>query len=98
MHKLNIIVTSTAETDMQNIFEFIAQDNIEKALEMIDIFEEKFNTLAMFPNCGFKKSYFVLRNVRECVVAKHYQIIYTVKNETLYILRVLTGYQDIFSI
>lgn len=41
MHKLEIIVTPSAEEDMQNIFDFIAQDNISKAIEMIDIFEKK---------------------------------------------------------
>ncbi len=96
MSNLNIVVTLNAEIDMQNIFAFIAKDNILKATELIDIFEKKFELLAEFPNIGFRKSYFLKRNVRECVVAKHYQIIYHVKGNTLYIQRILTGYQDIF--
>ena len=97
MSKLNVIVTPTAETDMVDIFNFIARDNINKAIEMIDIFEEKFETLSQFSHSGFRKSYFVKHDIRECIVAKHYQIIYTVKNNKLYILRILTGYQDIFA-
>ncbi len=96
MPNLNIIITTAAEVDMQNIFDFIAQDNVAKAIEMIDLFEKKFNTLALFPKSGFRKSNFVRRDVRECIVAKHYQIIYYVKDDILYILRVLTGYQDFF--
>ncbi len=95
MHKLEIIVTPSAEDDMQKIFDFIAQDNISKAIEMIDIFEKKFDTLAMFPRSGFIKSKLILRDVRCAVVAEHYQIIYFIKDNILYIQRVLTGYQDI---
>ncbi len=95
MHKLEIIVTPSAEKDMQNIFDFIAQDNISKAIEMINIFEKKFDTLAMFPKSGFIKSKLIVRNVRCAVVAEHYQIIYFIKDNVLYIQRVLTGYQDI---
>ncbi len=95
MHKLEIIVTPSAEEDMQSIFDFIAQDNISKAIEMIDIFEKKFDTLAMFPKSGFIKSKLIVRDVRCVVVAEHYQIIYFIKNNILYIQRVLTGYQDI---
>ncbi len=98
MHDLNIVITHSAEYDMQKIFDYIARDNIAKAIELIDIFENKFNTIAKFPNSGFRKSYFVKRDVRECIAAKHYQIIYYVKDNTLYIQRVLTGYQDIFAV
>ena len=95
MHKLEIIVTPSAEEDMQNIFDFIARDNISKAIEMIDIFEKKFDILAMFPKSGFIKSKLIVRDVRCAVVAEHYQIIYFIRNNVLYIQRVLTGYQDI---
>jgi len=98
MHKLEVIVTPSAEVDLQNIFDYIAADNLNKAIEMIDIFEEKFNTIATFPNIGFKKSKFVNRDVKEYVVLKHYEIIYSVKGEILFIHRVLTGYQNIFEI
>ena len=96
MHNLNIKITSSAEADMQNIFDFIAKDNISKAKELIDVFEEKFKILAMFPNSGFRKSYLTKRDIREYIVAKHYQIIYYKKENTLYIQRILTGYQDFF--
>ena len=41
---LDIFVTNTAEKDMREIFDYIAKDNINKAIEMIDIFEDKFNS------------------------------------------------------
>ena len=96
MHRLEIIVTPIAETDIKEIFDYIALDNIKKAFEMIDKFEEKFEFIAMFPYSCTKKSNFIIRDVRECIVAKHYQIIYHIKNNSIYILRILTGYQDLF--
>ena len=96
MSNLEIIITSSAENDMQNIFDFIASDNITKAFEIIDEFEKKIETIAMFPNIGFRKPYFVKRDVRECIVAKYYQIIYYVKDDILYIQRILTGYENFF--
>ena len=95
MHKLDIIVTPLAEEDMRNIFDFIARDNVSKALEMVDIFEKKLDTLAMFPKSGIVKSKLIIREIRCAVVAEHYQVIYFIKNNVLYIQRVLTGYQDI---
>jgi len=94
---LKIIVTPSAEEDIKAIFDYIALDNVNKASEMLDKFEEGFKTILNFPYSGVKKSNFVVRDVRECIVAKHYQIIYHIKNDTIYILRVLTGYQDLFN-
>ena len=93
---MEIIVTPSAESDIKEIFDYIALDNIKKAFEMIDKFEKKFESIAIFPYSGVQKSNFIIRDVRECIVAKHYQIIYHIKNNTIYILRVLTGYQDLF--
>lgn len=98
MCKLDVIITPTAELDLQSIFEYIAKDNLHKAEEMLNVFEDKFNLLAVFPNSGVKKVYFIKRDVRLAIVAKHYQIIYVVKDEILYVLRVLSGYQDIFPV
>lgn len=96
MPNLRIIITPSAEKDMQDIFDYIADDNVNKALQILDKFEKKFETIATFPRIGARKSYFVKRDVRECIVAKHYQIIYYIKENTLYIQRILTGYEDYF--
>ena len=96
MPDLEIFITPSAEKDMQDIFDFIAADNKIKALEIIDKFEKKIETIAAFPRIGVRKSYFVKRDVRECIVAKHYQIIYYIKGNTLYVQRILTGYEDYF--
>lgn len=95
MPKLEIIVTPTAETDICSIFDYIAKDSILSANQLLNIFEDKFALLSEFPQSGFSCKKFLKRSVRCLIVAKHYQIFYKEKNGILYILRVLTGYQDI---
>ena len=97
-HNLKLIITRPAYNDMQQIFDFIAQDNITAASDLLETFERQFKNIMLFPNCGFKSKKYFKRDVRVCVVAKHYQIFYYVKDNQLYIQRILTGYQDIFNI
>ena len=95
MHKkLKLIITRPAYNDMQNIFDYIAQDNINAASKLIEVFGKRFDSIATFPNSGFKP-HFSSKDIKVCIVAKHYQIVYAVRNDNLYIQRVLTGYQDI---
>ena len=43
MCKLEIIVTPSAESDIKEIFDYIAADNVKKAFELIDKFEKNLN-------------------------------------------------------
>lgn len=95
MSKREIVVTPAAEADMLLIFDFIAQDNTTKANQMLNIFEEKFEIISDFPQSGMSYSKLLKRDVRCLIVAKHYQIFYKESNCVIYILRILTGYQDI---
>ncbi len=92
-----LVITRPAYNDMQHIFEYIAKDNKIAASKLLNLFEEKFDNIMNFPNIGYKPK-FLSKNIRVCIVAKHYQIVYTVSNEKLYIQRILTEYQDIFNI
>ena len=91
-HKL--IVTKPAQDDINQIFEYIAKDNPTAAITLLDAFEQKFNILSEFPNSGFRPA-LAKSNVRVCVVAKNYQIIYQTDREFVVVARILTRYQDI---
>ena len=41
MCKLDVIITPTAELDLQSIFEYIAKDNPHKAEEMLNVFVQR---------------------------------------------------------
>jgi len=94
---LKLIITQPAYNDMLDIFEYIAQDNRTAASKLLNVFEDKFKCITAFPNMGYNPGY-LPEGIQICIAAKHYQIVYTIKDEYLYILRVLTGYQDICSI
>jgi len=98
MHNLILEITDSAIEDMSVIFSYIAQDNKQAAQELISVFYKAFDNLLLFPNSGFKSKKYFKHDVRVCIIAKHYQIFYYVKNNQLYIQRILTGYQDIFDI
>ncbi len=97
MPKLRLILSETAISDMTQIFDYISKDNTPAAKKLLMSFSETFERLRNFPNSGFKKAEYINRNVRISIVAGHYQVIYSVDNEHLYIQRILSGYQDICS-
>ena len=96
-YNLKLVITTPAYKDIQQIFEYISKDNKTAAAELLTLFEKKFEHILMFPNSGFKPR-FSDKDIKVCMVAKHYQIVYAVQNENLYVQRVLTGYQNICSI
>lgn len=98
MPDLNLKITNTALEDMDNIFSYIAEDNRKAASEIIDEFNKAFETLLSFPNRGFVRARYIKREIKVFITAKHYQIVYYVKKDDLFIQRVLTGYQDICAI
>ena len=91
-HKL--IVTKPAQDDINKIFEYIANDNPTAAINLIDTLEQKFEILSEFPNCGFKPA-LAKSDIRVCVVAKNYQIIYQIDGKFVVVARILTRYQDV---
>lgn len=88
-------IKSKAKEDLIIISDYIAKDNKIAALKMLQIFYDKFEKIADNPKMGTKRDDFAYLGVRFYVVKKNYLIVYTVHNETVYILRVLSSYQDI---
>lgn len=95
MNKLNLIITEQAYNDLDLISDYIAKDNNEAAKKFLGILIENCRTLSLFPNLGIKRPDFSYKDVLFYVVKKRYVIIYRIENENLYIMRVLTAYQDI---
>lgn len=89
-----LIITVPAYNDIDNIFAFIANNNIKSAKKLIINFEKQFDILLKFPNSGFKPD-ISQKDIRICVVAKNYQVVYKIDKSKVIILRILTRYQDI---
>ena len=84
-----------AEVDMTLIAEYIAKDNRAAALNLLNQFYATFETLSKYPNLGFTRKDFTYSDVKFYVVRKNFLILYKIEKSTLFILRVLSSYQDI---
>ncbi|SRR5574344_68139 len=95
MNNLKLIIENKAESDLELIADHIAKDNKKAAIKMLKLFYKSFDKLSEYPNIGIKRPDFTYKDVKFYVVKKHYLIIYTIIEDTIHILRVLTAYQDI---
>lgn len=99
MNNLKLEITSKAYNDIENIADYIAQDNKAAAIKFVKLFNKTFETLCKHPHLGKQRKDFTYLDVKFYVVKKNYLIIYRIINGTnLRILRVLTTYQDICSL
>lgn len=82
--------------DLKEIRNFIAEDNPEKAAEVIEEIYGKFENVQLFPGMGADLSKRVhFRTEYKYVVWNDYVIIYKVGKEFVEIYRVVNRYQDI---
>ena len=82
--------------DLKDIRDFIAEDNVEKALETVEEIYGKFENIQLFPGMGIDLSKRVnFRTEYKYVVWNDYVIIYKVGKEFVEVYRVVNRYQDI---
>ena len=82
--------------DLKEIRNFIAEDNVEKAVETIEEIYGKFENIQLFPGMGADLSKRVsFRTDYKYAVWKDYVIIYKIGKEYVEIYRVVNRYQDI---
>jgi toxin ParE1/3/4 len=98
MNSIKLEIKSKAVSDIETIFDYIAQDNKKAARKIVASFDKTFNLICKHPELGRKRPDYIDKNIRFYVVKKHYLIIYEITDDTIYILRVLTAYQDICSL
>ena len=97
MNKLSLTIENSAEKDMYTIADYNAKDNKKAALQLVKEFYTSFNLFCLHPQIGFERKDFTHKNVRFYVVKKNYLIVYTIFENSVHILRVLSAYQDICS-
>ncbi len=86
-------------TDLKEIHDFIAEDNINKAVETIEKIYEKFENIQLFPSMGADLSKRVsFRTNYKYSVWNDYVVIYKIGEEFVEIYRVVNRYQDLTKI
>ena len=84
----------TAGNDLQDIEEFIARDSVIHAIAFVDRIIEIAETLLKTPNIGRVVPEFDRSDLRE-VIFRHYRIVYLLKDETVFVLRVVHASRDL---
>lgn len=82
--------SSTAENDLNEIIDYIAQDSLEYALSFYEEVRKKVKNLEKFPNLGKKVVIFDDPDVREMIL-RNYRIVYRIFEEKVQIVRVIHG-------
>lgn len=94
-NRLTLRILDKAEEDLILIGEYIAKDNPAAAYNLFKQFYATFDLLTEYPNLGVRRTDFTYKDVRFYVIRKNFLILYKFEASTLFILRVLTAYQDI---
>lgn len=82
--------------DLMEIRDYIAEDNKEKAAEIIEKIYSNFENISSFPDIGTNLSKRVRFNTdHKYIVCSNYIIIYKINHEYVEIYRVINRYQDI---
>ena len=88
---MNLLWTVKARTDLLAQLRFIAQDNPGAADKMNQLFLAKASALEHFPQMGRDGR---VAGTRELLLPPHYVLVYTVSEETVYIVSVLHASQQ----
>jgi plasmid stabilization system protein ParE len=91
------VLSSAARTDLLQIQDYIAQDNVAAAATVIDAIFAAFDTISDHPLMGHRREDLTNRDVRFWAVFS-YLIIYDANTKPLSVVRVLSGYRDIISL
>ena len=82
--------------DLKSIKDFIAEDDVDKALETVQEIYHQFENIQQFPYIGVDLSKRVsFKTDYKYVVWQDYVVLYKVVKETVEIYRVVNRYQDI---
>ena len=96
---LKLRINPLVVKDLKEIRNYIAEDNPQKATEVVDEIYGKFENLQLFPGMGADLSKRVhFRTNYKYVVWNDYVIIYRADEEFVEIYRVINRYQDITKI
>ena len=90
--KFRVRITRAAERDLEEAWEFIAQDSPEEAEKFIRRLEEHIDTLERFPErCPLIAENEILGTRYRHFVYGNYRSVFRIAGKTVYVLRVIHG-------
>jgi toxin ParE1/3/4 len=88
---VKIVWTSRSQRDRADIFDFIADDNPQAALELDEDFMAAAARLSDFPKLASEG---IVPNTREWLVRRNYRLVYRISGDELVIVAVVHARQD----
>ncbi len=90
--KFHVEITPTAERDIEEIYTFIAEDNIKAAEKFVSELERQAKTLEAFPERGpvIPENELLGTRYRHLIYG-NYRTLFRISGQTVYVLRVLHG-------
>ncbi len=93
-NKLPIIITNEAKSDVKGIVAYISLDNKLAGLNFAKLVKKTFVYLSEFPYMGNKRPEYTDGDILFFTIKWGYHVVYRIENDKLYILRILSEYQD----
>ena len=97
MKKYGVEWAQPARKDLENIIDYIAQDNVDSAITIVEKIKSKCNTLNQFPDRGRivpeLKAYGIL-NYRELIISP-WRVIYRTSDHKVYVLAVIDSRRSV---
>lgn len=89
------VLTPAAEDDLNDIWEYIAEDSVDSADRVIGEIFEAVAALAAFPGMGHRREDLASEALRVWPVHS-YLVVYRPEQKPLEIVRVVSGFRDLF--
>jgi toxin ParE1/3/4 len=86
-------LSDEATQDLENICDYVAQNNPKAASKIFDEIRQRARLLAQFPNMG--KSYDRIAPNLKGAIVRDYIIFYYPRSNGIDITRIVSGYQDL---
>lgn len=92
MQKFQVEITATAQSDIKEIFQYVASDNKKAAINLIEEIERQIDSLEKFPaRCPVIPESFELGVECRQIIYGHYRTIFRVEAAKVIILRIIHG-------
>jgi len=95
--KYTVNFTQNAENDLNEIILFIAQNNPQTAIKIMEKIQAKINTLDRFPNRGCYVPELLAKNIKEYrqITEAPWKIIYKVEDKIVNILAIIDSRRNL---
>jgi toxin ParE1/3/4 len=96
LRRFQVSLTEDAARDLEEIFDYIADDDPAKADHVLDRIEEAVESLATFPERGSHPKELLSLGIREYrqTFLKPYRVIYRIVGQRVYVYLIVDGRRD----